>query len=155
MKNIVYIEKDEKGLDLIKPLWEKLREHHQTRSPYFANEYDKFSFKDRKKNLLKKSKNGRLRVDLAKENEMEDYLGYCVCSISADGEGEIDSMYIKEKYRNQGIGDNFMKRALEWMELSGAKNKRVVVVVGNEDAVSFYSHYGFFPRQIILEQKEK
>jgi len=44
---ITYIEGNEKDLDLIQPLWEKLRQHHQKKSENFQNHYQNFDFNDR------------------------------------------------------------------------------------------------------------
>jgi hypothetical protein len=46
-----------------------------------------------------------------------------------------------------------MERALDWMDKKGVKAKKIVVAVGNEDLLSFYERYNFFPRHLILEQK--
>ncbi|HBQ26995.1 MAG TPA: hypothetical protein DD791_11425 [Syntrophomonas sp.] len=46
-----------------------------------------------------------------------------------------------------------MQMALAWMEQSGANVKTVAIAAGNEQAVSFYARYGFFPRQTLLKQK--
>jgi hypothetical protein len=61
---IHYYEAYEKELDLIKELWEKLKRHHQLRSKYFFQDYNYMIFEDRKEELLKKSENGVLRLDL-------------------------------------------------------------------------------------------
>ena len=79
-------------------------------------------------------------------------MAYCITTISPDNEGEIDSIYVEERYRGHGFGDELIKRSLEWMDKKGVKKKTVRVAVGNQDAMSFYERYGFLPRSITLEQ---
>jgi ribosomal protein S18 acetylase RimI-like enzyme len=155
MVNIDLVEMGSEGLDLIKPLWEQLTQHHKARSRYFREVYDSFSFEKRKETLLNKSKNGSLRVDLANDRDTGRFIGYCVSSVSEDKEGEIDSIFIEEAYRSSGIGHSLMERVLAWMDCHGAAVKRVAVAVGNEEVLAFYGKYGFLPRQVILEQKKK
>ncbi len=68
--------------------------------------------------------------------------------------GEVDSIYVKEGYRSQGIGDQLMKRALIWMEENGTESKKIMVTVGNQEVLAFYQRYGFRPRSIIMEEAE-
>jgi ribosomal protein S18 acetylase RimI-like enzyme len=152
--NIEYIETGVQDLDLIKPLWEKLNEHHRVRSKYFAEETGRRTFADRKKSLTDKSK-AELRVTLAKDNNNGALIGYCVSSISAGEQGEVESIYVEPDYRKLGIGDALMQRALSWMDDKQIKRKRIGVGSGNEEVFGFYSRYGFYPRATILQQVEQ
>ncbi len=152
---ISYIELDNDQIDLIKPLWEKLRNHHRELSPYFPERYVEFKFQERKEDLLKKSENGILRIDTAYDEATEEFIGYGISSISDKKVGEVDSIYLEEKYRSYGIGDALMKRSLDWMDQNGVETKRIMVAVGNENTLAFYSRYRFFPKHIILEQSNK
>jgi len=109
---IEYIEYNKKDLDLIRPLWQRLKEHHEIQSHHFPEHYARLTFNLRKKDLLKKSKYGALRLDLAKDSDTGEHIGYCISTISKDKQGEIDSIYVEPNYRKVGIGDNLMKRAL-------------------------------------------
>jgi ribosomal protein S18 acetylase RimI-like enzyme len=151
--NINYLEVDRREIDIIKPLWEKLRDYHHGLSLYFAERYMEFAFEERKKQLLKKSINGSLKIDIVKDEDTKWFIGYCVSSISDELEGEIDSVYIEEEYRSLGIGKELMTRALNWMGEKGVKSKKIVIAVGNEDMISFYEKFDFLPGHIILEQK--
>jgi len=152
MTKIEYTEADQHGLDMVGPLWQKLREHHKMRSQHFAGVFEKMTFNQRKKELLDKSAKGVMRIDFAKDAETGELVGYCVSTISGDKQGEIDSIYIEAGYRRGGIGDTFMKRALNWMESQSVKKKVIGVAGGNEEVFPFYRRYGFFPRVTILGQ---
>ena len=158
MKNsthkIVYTETDQQGLDLICSLWRKLIEHHKARSRYFQEHFDRMTWEKRKKELLEKSINGAMHIDLAKNSKTGALIGYCVSTINEKKQGEIESIYIEADYRRTGIGGDFMKRALSWMDGQSVDRKVIAVAAGNEEVIIFYKRYNFYPRTIILEQVE-
>ena len=148
MLKIEYTVTDQRDLDLIGHLWEKLNEHHRVRSPHWAGYYARMTFDLRKKELLEKSSNGTMRIDIAKDGNTGVLVGYCVSTVSEKKGGEIESIFVEKDYRMHGIGDDFMKKALAWMDsLSVADTDRVIgVAAGNEDAFTFYSKHNFYPR---------
>ncbi|MCE7699617.1 MAG: GNAT family N-acetyltransferase [Methanobacterium paludis] len=152
---IIYIRCDGNSLDSIQHLWDKLRQHHHKKSENFREHYKDFDFQDRKETLLKKSAGGFLRVDLAKDVSEDRVVGYCVSSISSEMEGEVDSIYVEEEYRSEGIGGTLMQRALSWMDENEIKKRRILVANGNDKTLNFYVKYGFYPRATVLEQKEE
>ncbi len=81
-----------------------------------AGHFAKMTWEIRKKELLEKSRNGAIRVDLARDKNTGVLVGYCVSTVSEKRQGEIESIYIEEDYRRSGIGDNLMKKALSWMD---------------------------------------
>jgi ribosomal protein S18 acetylase RimI-like enzyme len=150
---IEYIETDEKDIDLIRPLWEQLNEHHRALSPHFSSHYETFTFERRKDDLLHKTKNGLMHICLAKDIDPGRYVGYCISSLLKDRDrpvGEIESIYVNSLYRSNGIGDTLMRKALEWMDTHGADTKKVSVGAGNEDVLPFYARYGFYHRTSTL-----
>jgi diamine N-acetyltransferase len=151
--NIDYIELNKEQIDIIKPLWDNLRDYHGELSTNFPERYNAVKFEDRKEEILKKSQNGTLKIDLVEDKNTANYVGYCISSISEENVGEVDSIYLTEKYRSSGIGSALIERALNWMDKKGVKTKKIVVAVGNEDLLSFYGRYNFFPRHLILEQR--
>ena len=154
MVKIDYTETDRQGLDLIVPLWQKLNEHHRLRSLYFPGHYTRMTWDLRKKQLLEKSRDGAIRIDLARDGSTGTLIGYCVSTISEKRQGEIDSIYIEDGYRRHGIGDNLMKKALKWMDEHSVKGKMLEVASGNEEVFAFYSRYDFYPRSTIMRQVE-
>ena len=151
---IEYLENDEQGLDSISSLWEQLNKQHETRSQHFREYYGERTWNLRKADLINKTKSGALHVDLAKDSDTGEMVGYCVSTLSKDGQGEIDSIYVELDYRKWGIGDNLMQRALHWLDNRRAKTKILVVASGNEEVLAFYSRYAFYPKHITLERVE-
>ena len=132
--NIIYT--DNQKLDLVAPLWQKLIIHHKLRSQYFREHFDMMTWEKRKRELLEKSKNGAMLVDLAKDAKTGAIVGYCVSTINANKHGEIESIFIEEIYRRQDIGDNFIKRALDWFDKHSI-TRRVIAVSKQQYLIQF------------------
>lgn len=152
MENIIFIETGALDLDLIQPLWEKLNQYHREQKSDFKEHYVNFTFPERAKTLLNKSLRGAMHISRGKDKESGVMVAYCVTTISQDNEGEIDSIYVEEGYRGQGIGAELIKRSLKWMDDKRVNKKTVRVSIGNKEAVEFYKRYGFRPRSLTLEQ---
>jgi epoxyqueuosine reductase len=149
-----FIKSDVGGLELlplVKPLWEGLREHHGNVSENFSESIRMRPFEDRAEDFLKKEHNHKFRIELIQYGDDTVPVGYSVSSLSESHLGEIESIYIEERYRGLDIGDLLMKNALEWMDSNNAKSKRISVIAGN-DVLGFYEKYGFKVRSLILEQ---
>lgn len=153
MQPLRYIVTDHRDIDAIAPLWEMLNRHHQSITEHFAERYRGMTFDRRKDYFLKKAQWGAVRVELAMDTSCGRYIGYCVSSVSKNGEGEIDSIFVETGFRGLGIGGRLVENALDWMDQKQAKEKKVVVVEGNIEAMAFYSRYGFFPLHRVLMQR--
>ena len=140
------------GLDAIQPLWEGLRDHHAAKAPEFADSIREKPFEKREKELQQKASNGQLKVFLATDAIEGILAGYCIASVSGEGEGEIDSIFIEENYRRREIGDRLMQSAIAWLETQAPGRITVQVLAGNEDVFEFYRRFGFSLRTHVLQQ---
>jgi diamine N-acetyltransferase len=154
VKNIGFITGGAELLPRIRPLWEALNRYHGESSTHFTEEFAGFDFSFRERRLVEKSRRGELMVELAAEPSA-GYVAYCVSSVSRDGDGEIDSIFVDERFRGRGLGSGLMRRALEWMDASGATSRTVVVAEGNERAHGFYRKFGFLPFSATLARKNE
>jgi diamine N-acetyltransferase len=155
---ILYMDMDQRNIDMIEPLWVQLNEHHRVLSPHFSSHYEKFTFGQRKGDLLGKAARGLMRITMAKDVDSGQFVGYVVSTLLMDGDapaGEVESIFVEDPYRSSGIGDKLMKKALEWMDSKGAESKKVAVGAGNEGVFPFYAKYGFYTRMTMLEQIKK
>jgi diamine N-acetyltransferase len=155
MQPIVFTATDKSGIDQIKELWEGLCLHHHDRSTSFKERYATMTFESRKKDLFKKLDDGEMFLEIAIDSTANKKAGYCLCIVTyhEEPEGEVESLFIDPAYRGKGIGDAFMKHALEWLDSKQVKTKRIVVAAGNEEVFPFYEKYGFFHKFSTLEQK--
>jgi len=128
---------DKEQIDLLKPLWEQLRDYHQKHSSHFADRFKHFTFETRKESLLKADK---LHLLVAKHRSSK--VGYCISSLE-ENEGNIESLYLKPQFRKAGIGKRLFLESVEWLESKGVDSISVTVAAGNEPVLEFYRHYGF------------
>jgi GNAT superfamily N-acetyltransferase len=154
MVDVTYISGNERLMDQIAPLWEELNRLHLRLSTYFRDYYEASTFEDRKRALQQRTCGGELRVDLALDVSKQP-IGYCVTSIDQWLTGEIESLFVNPQNRGQGIGTTLMEKALDWLNVKGAKRNIVAVAVGNEQVYGFYEHFSFLPRRTLLEQKKQ
>ncbi len=153
MVSITYVRGDKTKIDIIKPLWEQLNSQHLCLSPNFKDYYKTLTFQDRKRAIMQRAAGIEIHVELGyNENVL---IGYCISSIDRSLVGEIDSIFVEEKHRNQGIGTSLMKNSLDWLTSKSSKKNIVSVAVGNEQAYGFYAKFGFLPRRTMLEQKKQ
>jgi ribosomal protein S18 acetylase RimI-like enzyme len=155
MTVIKYTIGDEKDLDRIRPMWERLNLNHISLAKHFKTDYKKMKFTDRKGELLKKAAEKVMRVEIAYDSAGKKEAGYCVSTAQKNSTGEIESLYVDPGFRGSGIGKRLMKNALQWMEKHKVETKKIVVFAGNENVLDFYELYGFYPRYLVLQQKKR
>lgn len=154
MSKFEFINGSRELLDLVQPLWEKLKKYHEINSNYFADNFRNLTFEIRKNKFINDI-NLKVKIDLIRDNEKDSYIAYCISTINKDLIGEIDSLFVIKEYRKYGLGDNLMNRALEWLNSNQVKTKIIGVAEGNENVLEFYKRYGFYKRRLILEQVNK
>src|SRR5688572_8057574 len=114
-----------------------------------------FVFGPRKQEILAKAAAGKIRIELVSIASEASDIAYCVSTISAGGLGEVDSMFVEERFRGRRIGSQLVLHALAWMESMGASSKVVTVAHANEEALAFYKRFGFHPCTILLQQSHE
>jgi ribosomal protein S18 acetylase RimI-like enzyme len=142
-----------KDLGTVEPLWKKLNQVHRRRSKHFKDKYRHFRFEERIAGLLNKVSGDLLLVLTARDTSGKKIIGYCISSVDYLGGGEIDSIFVEEKYRGKGVGEELMKRSLVWLGKQKPKNIKLSVAIGNEEVFGFYEKFGFLPGRTVLEKK--
>lgn len=154
MSPIAYHTTDIRDIDRIRPLWIQLNEYMCARATTFRSHFEQMSFDQRKAYFKKVAESGTLRLDLAYADQKKGrYVGYCVSSLSAEKNGEIESIFVEDPYRSWGIGTALMTKALSWLDENGSVRNRISASDGNEEVWEFYKKFGFYPRLTVLEQK--
>ena len=147
---IKFIDGNEDLLDAVAVMWEKLNQHHRKHSEHFAEKYGSFTFADRKKGILEKLKTSELFVELAVDQKTNANIGYCFTTLTNEGTGEIESIFVEPEYRGQGTGKTLVKDAVKWLNSNNAKVITVGIAAGNEEVFPFYENLGFHPKVTIL-----
>lgn len=57
--------------------------------------------------------------------------------------GFIDALYVKEKYRNQGIATGLIEEFSKWCDLKDIKSVEIDSFIKNEAACKLYKKFGF------------
>ncbi|WP_181391464.1 GNAT family N-acetyltransferase [Methanospirillum stamsii] len=141
-------------IDRIESLWELLREYTIQNNPQFSSKIKKKGYYYRKIEIIEKNKERKIRLDFAVDDKTGKDIGYCICSAAPQSFGEVESIFIHEEARNNGIGTSLMNHALSWMKEQEVSDIRAYVTVGNEVVMPFYKKFGLYPRQYILENHE-
>lgn len=144
------VERSVSDILLIKNLWEGLREFHNCLP---GGTISNKTFEERVEQLKEKAQNGKIQLLLAFDGVNETYIGYLISTISKQNDGELDSLFLLEQYRSQGIGDKLMNKSMEWFEENGVKNIRILVSYVNVEAVNFYKKFNFEPVSLILKRQ--
>jgi len=66
--------------------------------------------------------------------------------------GEIECLFVHEKFRGRGIGARLLAAFESWARRAGARRLRVVVSASNQSALVFYEREGFQPYDAVLEK---
>lgn len=139
-------------LERIAPLWEELRRLHEAESVDFKDRFRRQTFAQRMRPFAGRA-DDTLHLDAAfLAEDPETSIAYLLSSMNGDC-GELDSLFVRETHRGQGLGSALIERALAWLEEKGAARIEIGVAVGNERVLPFYRRFGFYPRQIVLERK--
>jgi len=154
MANYQIIRASVNDLDIVKPLWEKLNELHESLSSDFKHLYRQMNWKKRKIQLVNKSAN--MLVEYAIANNSNQIIAYCISTIDKDNEkiGEVDSLFVDKEYRKTGIGKQLMNNAINWLMMHKTETQKISVAAGNETVMEFYKQLGFYPRNTVLQLKK-
>ena len=151
-KNYYIRQISDKEIDLIKPLWIKLKTLHFNLSPHFKQRFQSMTWEMRKNKLFDKSQDMLIECAIDLKNYI---IGYCISTIDKidTSVGEIDSIFVEEKYRKQNIGRELMNNALKWFDSKDVLNQKLLVGAGNENVIEYYNQFDFYPLHIVLQRK--
>lgn len=65
----------------------------------------------------------------------------------------LEDLYVKNKYRDSGIGGMLVNRALQWAKSEGALRIQLAADIRNKKALSFYNNNGFTISNMVLYYK--
>ena len=136
-------------IDVIRPLWEDLLAYnsalHRGCYGYLLHK----SWVEKKEEFKKRSEEGFVKFDLVKA--ADSIVGYCISTMSKALEGEIVSLYLRQKFRRNGIGTRLVSDHLQWLRANNAKHIYLYVHPCNVDAIQFHWTFGFFSNSPLME----
>ncbi|ANQ51118.1 GNAT family N-acetyltransferase [Flammeovirga sp. MY04] len=140
---------DVSEIDRIAPLWKKLYAYHHAMRHHTDHEPTDADWNRRKTKLRDKACDMIVFIAVS-ENQT---VGYLVASLQKLEPtcGEVDSLFVREDLRSDGIGGALLEEALNWFNYKGVIRKKLAVGVENERVLRFYERYGFKAKRVILE----
>ncbi|MEH7502157.1 GNAT family N-acetyltransferase [Neobacillus drentensis] len=88
-----------------------------------------------------------------KETYSNDFATFFdLSSVRRNNVGCLSQFYIKENYRQYGLGSKLFKMSMEWLsQFDDVEDYFIFVSNGNEDALEFYKRKGFSVSHEILD----
>jgi GNAT superfamily N-acetyltransferase len=155
------------SIHCIKDLCNELMSYQKSISHIHSELFDGMSFETR---MVPSVKNANNNFILAAKDDNR-IVGYVYCNISSKGTysnefatffdldsvesdevGCLSQFYIKDGYRDIGIGTVLFNRSMEWLKsFKSIKDLFIFVSNGNDNALKFYESKGFKISHQILE----
>jgi GNAT superfamily N-acetyltransferase len=151
MPSIAYETIEREDIELIRPLWDDLREFTGEMTTHFAKHYANLDFDERMARLDREGT--RVRIDIARDRERDAIVGYALGTVNAEGVGELASFWVAEDFRRMGIGGTLLDRNLDWMGAQDTSEVMILTAFENRNALSIYERFGFFPHLVLLHRK--
>ena len=143
-----FIEIKKENINLIKDLWEKNRIFHQNKTNNFSYQYSNLNFDERMNNIFDSKDINHYKITgIISQNNI---IGYCL-SIIQKNSGELCTLFIDEKYRNNGLGHLLIEKHFEWFKNNECNSISVNVLIENKDTIKFYESLGFKQNIINME----
>ena len=139
---------DPDDIDDVYALWQELLDLHQSHHPIFRCKPDSEQALRNELLLRLKDKDTRIFGYV----QQDEWRGMVVASIKKtvpgfrlSHKGYIAETIIKEKFRRQGIGNELVEAAKNWLTDKGADHIELQVSVRNPAAMRFWEKQGFAP----------
>ncbi|MBL4575553.1 MAG: GNAT family N-acetyltransferase [Opitutaceae bacterium] len=136
-------------LSLVRPLREKLYAHHAALMPCFEHEFDVQKISEYDRLLADKKRTKSLQVFAAKTEEGR-LAGYSLVKVDVENKGELDSLFVEEVFRGEGLARELSLRAVEWLKQQAVVSLSVRVLPDNQAAKALYRDLGFMPRSLMM-----
>ncbi len=129
------------GIEVVRPLFDKLMRYQQARVPYGKKLFDHMTMEFRVYSELKKNEFKDTHVILVKDDEK--LIGFAYSVINRKDCGVLKLFYLEPEYRGKGIGHALFSQSTAWINGFTTKNILIFVTRGNDGAVKFYQSHGF------------
>jgi ribosomal protein S18 acetylase RimI-like enzyme len=124
-------------------LWQLFIENQIKNAGEMADGVAAYLQSQRNGDLLAKTNDGKLHIQLVYTSNHEDAIGFCITSLSSDRIGEVEALYVVDKYQGNNLGTKLLQNSLQWLEENNALEQKLIVAAGNEQVFSFYEKFDF------------
>ena len=139
------VELQHSEINQIKPLWKLLNNTHYENSNNWKEFFSNQTFEQR----FEKLEEYDFSLTLAAKFDGE-IIAFCF-SVANQSSGEIASIFVREEFRNQSLGQELVIRSIAWMKSLNITKIIAGVVEGNEGVLRFYEKSGFKKSATILK----
>lgn len=126
-------------------LWELFIENQIQNAGEMADGIAAYLQSQRDGGLLAKASDGKLHIQLVYTSNHHEPIGFCITSLSSDRIGEVEALYVLDKYQGNNLGTKLLQNSLQWLEANNVSEQKLIVAVGNEQIFSFYQKFDFHP----------
>jgi diamine N-acetyltransferase len=126
-------------------LWELFIENQIQNAGEMADGIAAYLQSQRDGGLLAKTIYGKLHIQLVYISNIQDPIGFCITSFSSDRIGEVEALYVLDKYQGNNLGTQLLQTSLQWLDENNALEQKLMIATGNEQVFSFYQKFGFSP----------
>lgn len=131
---IIYLKYSFKEIYILKDLWLELNKYHVPKVTTFKDRFTNPSFE---KHVYQLKKSDELFAFVALDKQIK--IGFIIVATNGDI-AEIDSIFVKEEYRNCGIGNKLIRLALN--EIVNKYSEIIMKVAeGNEQHFHSCNHF--------------
>jgi diamine N-acetyltransferase len=123
------------------PLWELFISSQTKNAGVMSMGVEAYLRSLRDDGLRRKTQDGKLQVQLVLT--ADEPIGFCITSLTKERIGEVETLFVRERYRGNKLGSKLFENALTWMKERDAIEQRLVVATGNEELFNFYGKYEF------------
>jgi ribosomal protein S18 acetylase RimI-like enzyme len=148
---------EEDDLDVLRPAFLSLHEHHRRVSAVPVIEADDEAWAGRRRTYERAIADGSAVVRLARSEGAVVGYGFGIVRAGDDDTfrlapayGEVYSLAVLPAWRDRGIGTRIVDALVAAFAERGVDRLAVAAMVGNEDAVRLYERLGFTPAEVVL-----
>jgi ribosomal protein S18 acetylase RimI-like enzyme len=126
-------------IDQIAGLWRQLEDMHVVYDAELGKERRYRDWAERRAELILLSSHMYL-LQVLQDDEVH---GYCISTLTADGLGDVESIFVAEAKRGNGWGLRLLRNSLVWFDEAKAREVQLLVHPMKLRAIEVYRRLGF------------
>ena len=138
---------NESNIDELYYLLLELIDYHNNISTYFKGKYPSKPLNDIIIEIKNKVQNGNSKVDGIRIDKK--IIAFSIYFIE-NNVGILEYIVTSKKHRNKGYGKKLMENVMLYFKTANVKRIEIRMVYGNDNAIKFYSKFGFKIQSEIL-----
>lgn len=151
MDAMEYREIQIEDMGILEGLWEEASASCASLTPHAGNADHRWRFEEFGLFLVRKALKGLLRIVVVIEPESGREIGFSIASLSRDGTGEVDAIWVSAGCQEEGVRDTLLRGAISWLKERGASRITATVSASDGELIRFFRARGFATRFVVME----